>query len=307
MVRFVCVVIFLCSSSAFAQSRPIIDVHFHTDTGKFLPREVIAGELRELKPRTRDEMIQESLAVMNNLNIVYAITSGPDPTIVQEWRDADPIRIIPALQVANARLDKAYLDSIRKLVAAGKIAVLGEVALQYEGFDVSHPAYDAYFSLAEELDIPIAVHLGPGPYDVFDVRPDYRVGIGDPLKLEGVLQRHPGLRLYVMHAGWPLIENMIAVMHTYRNVYVDTAFVNTAVPQDELHYVLRRLVGAGLGRRVMFGTDPHPGAITLSIRTALERIEAAAFLSEEQKNDIFFANAARFLRLSEGGRKHAQD
>ncbi len=305
-VKLFCLFSVFLSSLAIAQTRPVIDVHFHTDTGKFLPREVIAGELRELKPLTRGEMIRESLAVMNDFNIVYAITSGPDATIVQEWREADPTRIVPALQVANARLDKAYLDSIRQLVAEDKIAVIGEIALQYEGFDVSHPAYDAYFSLAEELDIPIAIHLGPGPHNVFDVRPGYRVGNGDPLKLEDVLLRHPGLRLYVMHAGWPFVENMVAIMHTYKNVYVDTAFVNTALPRKELHHVLRRLVGAGLGQRIMFGSDPHPGAITLSVRTALERIEAADFLSEKEKNDIFFANAARFFQLSEEGREHAQ-
>jgi predicted TIM-barrel fold metal-dependent hydrolase len=47
----------------------------------------------------------------------------------------------------------------------------------------------------------------------------------------------------------------------------------------------------------MFGSDQMvwPGLIALSI----EIIEEAPFLSEEQKRDIFYNNAARFLRLSE--------
>lgn len=301
-----CLLTLVCSGLAFAQTRSVIDVHFHTDTGKFLPREYIAGELHELEPRTRAEMIRESLAVMNQLNIVRAITSGPDPLIVEEWHDADPTRIIPALQVPNARVNIDYLDSIRQLVASGQIAVLGEIALQYEGIGVSDSAYEVFFSLAEELDIPVAVHLGPGPHDVFDVRPDYRIAKGNPLGLEIVLQRHPGLRIYVMHAGWPFVENMIAIMHTYKNVYVDTAFINSALPKQELYYVLRRMVGAGLGERIMFGSDPHPGAITLSVRTAYDRIEAADFLSDEEKDNIFFENAFRFFQLTTEERDNAQ-
>lgn len=292
-----CLSLLVCSGLAFAQTRPVIDVHFHTDTGKFLPREYIAGELRELVAKTREEMIRESLAVMNRLNIVYAITSGPDPLVVEEWHAADPTRIIPALQVPNAKVDMEDLNSIRHLVSSGHIAVLGEIALQYEGIGVSDSAYEAFFSLAEELDIPVAVHLGPGPHDVFDVRPDYRVAKGNPLELETVLQLHPGLRIYVMHAGWPFVESMIAIMHTYKNVYVDTAFINTALPKQELYYVLRRMVGAGLGERIMFGSDPHPGAIALSVQTAYERIESADFLSERDKTNIFFENAIRFFRL----------
>lgn len=296
----------LCNGLALSQARPVFDVHFHTDTGKFLPREYIAGELHELEPLSRDEMIRESLAVMNQLNIVHAITSGPDPAVVKKWHEVDPGRFIPALQVPSANHDQDYLDAIRELITDGDIAVLGEIALQYEGIGASHAAYEAFFSIAEDLDVPVAVHLGPGPHDVFDVRPDYRAADGDPLELESVLHRHPGLRIYVMHAGWPFIENMIAIMHTYKNVYVDTAFINTALPEQELYYVLRRFVGAGLGARIMFGSDPHPGAIALSIRTAYERIDAAEFLSDEQKEDIFFENASRFFRMTMEDKENAQ-
>lgn len=296
----------LCNGLALSQARPVFDVHFHTDTGKFLPREYIAGELHELEPLSRDEMIRESLAVMNQLNIVHAITSGPDPAVVKKWHEVDPGRFIPALQVPSANDDQDYLDAIRELITDGDIAVLGEIALQYEGIGASHAAYEAFFSIAEDLDVPVAVHLGPGPHDVFDVRPDYRAADGDPLELEVVLHRHPGLRIYVMHAGWPFIENMIAIMHTYKNVYVDTAFINTALPEQELYYVLRRFVGAGLGARIMFGSDPHPGAIALSIRTAYERIDAAEFLSDEQKEDIFFENASRFFRMTMEDKENAQ-
>ncbi len=54
---------------------------------------------------------------------------------------------------------------------------------------------------------------------------------------------------------------------------------------------------AGYGERVMFGSDQMiwPGVIEPSIKA----IEDAPFLSEAQKRDILYNNAARFLRLSE--------
>lgn len=47
----------------------------------------------------------------------------------------------------------------------------------------------------------------------------------------------------------------------------------------------------------MFGSDgvAFPEAISL----AVDAIESTEFLTEQQKEDIFYNNAARFLRLSE--------
>jgi hypothetical protein len=52
---------------------------------------------------------------------------------------------------------------------------------------------------------------------------------------------------------------------------------------------------ARLGKRIMFGTDQMiwPETVGMSI----EAIESATFLTEEQKQDIFFNNAADFLKL----------
>lgn len=53
---------------------------------------------------------------------------------------------------------------------------------------------------------------------------------------------------------------------------------------------------AGYGDRVMFGSDQMiwPGIIGPSVQA----IEEAPFLTEAQKRDILYHNAARFLRLS---------
>jgi hypothetical protein len=57
------------------------------------------------------------------------------------------------------------------------------------------------------------------------------------------------------------------------------------------------LVDAGFQKRIMFGSDQMIWPET--IRIAIETVEDAEFLSSEQKRDIFYNNAARFLKLSE--------
>ncbi len=61
---------------------------------------------------------------------------------------------------------------------------------------------------------------------------------------------------------------------------------------------LRRLLDAGLGKRLMFGSDATPSRPQL-IPETVEAIESVSFLTDEQKRDIFYNNAARFLRLDD--------
>ena len=59
----------------------------------------------------------------------------------------------------------------------------------------------------------------------------------------------------------------------------------------------RTLIDAGFGKRVMYGSDQMnwPGVI----EPAVAAIEEAPFLNDDQKRDILYNNAARFLRLSD--------
>jgi predicted TIM-barrel fold metal-dependent hydrolase len=67
------------------------------------------------------------------------------------------------------------------------------------------------------------------------------------------------------------------------------------LPRPAFYRYLEALVDAGLGKRLMFGSDQMrwPEAIGW----AVEAIQEAPFLSEEQKRDIFYNNAVRFLGL----------
>jgi len=187
---------------------------------------------------------------------------------------------------------------LRDDIHAGRLSVLAELAPIYAGIAPNDPKMEPYWALAEELDIPVGFHTGLGPPRTpYNCCPKFRNSLGNPALLEEVLVRHPKLRVYLMHAGFPYLQETIAIMHMYPQVYADVGAIVWTRPREEFHEHLRTLVRSGFGKRIMFGSDQMiwPEAIG----AAIEGIESAKFLTEEQKRDIFYNNAVRFLRLDE--------
>ncbi len=96
----------------------------------------------------------------------------------------------------------------RRLYADGRFGVFAEVTNQYVGIGPSDPRFEPYLAVAEELDIPVGIHIGTGPpaAPYFGLE-QYRAALHTPLTLEEALLRHPKLRVYIMHAGWPPIRS----------------------------------------------------------------------------------------------------
>jgi hypothetical protein len=244
-------------------------------------------------PSTDQEVMNQTIDVMRRLNIRGVLSGTPER--VAEWKKAAPDLFYSGL---GFRLSRGYsLEQIAGLRKAGRLDVLAEVTNQYEGVDSADPRLEPFWAFAEANELPVGVHVGPGPPGVIYLgAPANRASLSSALLLEPVLVRHPKLRLYVMHAGYPLIDDMIALMYAYPQVYVDTGVIIFTQRREEFYPYLKRLIDAGFGRRIMFGSDQMvwPGVIERSV----DIIEKAPFLTPEQKRDILYNNAARFLRLS---------
>ncbi|MEN3370046.1 MAG: uncharacterized protein V7609_2189 [Verrucomicrobiota bacterium] len=280
--------------------QPIIDVHVHTyATDERWTLKVPNPVNNEPMVATTEQAhMAATIAQMDRYNVVKAVISGDgggyDANL--RWEAKSPERFIVSYSFDDP--SKTDLEFIRKEAKAGRVHGIGEIGPQYEGIAPNDPVLEPFYALAEELDLPVAIHVGPGPPGAAYVGfPKYRMALSNALLLEEVLIRHPKLRLYVMHAGWPLLNEMIGLLYAHPQVYVDVGVINWTQPRKEFHAYLRRLVDAGYGKRIMFGSDQMvwPEAIGM----AVEAIDSADFLTQEQKADIFYNNAARFLRLPE--------
>jgi predicted TIM-barrel fold metal-dependent hydrolase len=233
------------------------------------------------------------LAMLSRYNILAL--AGGDAATVEDFRSHAPDRVMPSAGFGQAN-DFPSISALRQLHAEGKLKAISEITAQYAGIAPDDPRLEPYYALAEELDIPVGIHLGPGPPGTaYFATPDYRAAAGDPFRLEPVLIRHPHLRLYAMHAGWPMGEAMIAMLYAHPQLYVDIGILDYAYPKKDFYAYLKRLIDAGFEERIMFGSDNMvwPDAIGV----AIERVRAAPFLSARQKRLILHDNAARFLRI----------
>ena len=245
------------------QHEPIIDVHMHAyPAAEAFPASLdnpVTG--KPLALRDGEAHLQACLAEMKRLNIVKAVVSGGTGDRLAaaiHWRDAAPDRFLGGAGVRGSE-DTPLPDIrvLRKAFEDRRLRVLGEVTAQYAGRTLGDPIYDAYLSLAEELDIPVSLHTGIGPPgESFDpCCRGFRAHLGNPGEIEEALNRHPKLRVNLMHAGWPYLADTLAVMTIYPQVYVDLGALGWGLPRAEFHAYLAALMRAGMGKRVMFGSD----------------------------------------------------
>jgi len=295
---------FPCSISAQSDTNmrpPIIDMHLHSYPAAYMGEPGMPNPVTG-KPSgatSDEELMQATLMEMRRYNIVKAVTSGPQEFIYR-WQSEEPECIIGGVYFDEVT-KLPDVELLRQQFIAGRLGALGELVAQHVGLLLTDSLFEPYLTLAEELDIPVGVHTGLGPAGTpYTCCPKFRVTFGNPIFLEEVMVRHSKLRLYIMHGGWPYLEETKAIMSVYPQVYADLATINWIIPREEFHEYLRNLVRAGMGKRLMFGSDQMvwPEAIGM----AIEGIESATFLSNEQKRDIFYSNAARFLRLKETGK-----
>ncbi len=254
------------------------------------------------------------LATMDSLNVRAAVFIGTSASLGAE-RSLNPAKLIPALTLPcdKGRLPtsgapcfadgKEFPDlaELRAAIVKGDVRALGEINAQYMGIAPNDPRIEPYFALAEELDIPVGIHLGigapgvayPGPGFPPSKSPNYSGLAGDPRLLEPVLLRHPKLRLYVMHAAWPFTAEMTYMLYMHPQLYVDVSVLQYAIPRPAYYRYLRELVEAGFGARIMFGSDGSARRLKEGIAAIME----AEFLTPEQKRAILHDNAAKFLRI----------
>ena len=254
----------------------------------------------------------------DTLNVRYRFATVM-PIDLDAWQSIDRSRVVLSLQfpcdhgraamfgvpcLANGG-DLPDTAWVRVQVKAGRVQAFGEFVSQYIGMSPADPRLDPYWSLAEEFDIPVGIHMGYGPpnaaYESSPTpvkTPNFRAAYGNPMLLEEVLLRHKKLRMSVMHAGWPMLESMITLLYAHPNVYVDVAGLQSErlVPRAAYYRHLRGLVEAGFGKRIMYGADGPSSAFAAK---GIDAILAADFLTAEQKADILCWNAQRFFRLPE--------
>jgi predicted TIM-barrel fold metal-dependent hydrolase len=113
---------------------------------------------------------------------------------------------------------------------------------------VDEPGLEAFYSLAEEMRMPVLIHTGPHGWFLSKYR---------PALVDEVARRHPRLPLVIEHLGGAgLARETFAVMQNSPNTYGGLATCLTGdsgwfVPTDEVAFMIKKF-GAD---RFIFGSD----------------------------------------------------
>lgn len=265
---------------AFTQGNPMFGMtHPPTLRGKTYKGVASATEQKE-----------KTLGKFQKNNIVKAMVSNG-----QLWIDDLPKTIL----IGGA--DKE-IGALRKQHENGNLQVIAEMAPFYAGIMADDSSLLPYYELAQELNIPVGFHIFPGgPNDGIHLMPEMLGGMrtfnAKPMQLENVLVKYPNLKIYIMHGGWPYVEDIKALLYAHSNVYIDIAVVNWILPQEEFNNYLKALIDSGFGNRIMFGSDQMVWPEIID--DAVETVNSAHFLTLDQKENIFYDNAAEFLGFTD--------
>jgi len=281
--------------------RPIIDVHLHGGPGR------PASQFYSVPPSGSldSAFLMASFREMDRYNVVLALTSMRGGNrYASAWRAAAQDRLVVGPQLT---WDDEWPDTaqVRRELAAGRMGMIGELGYVYLGLPPTDARVEAYFALAHEFDVPVGVHIGRRRAEMRPPGccPNFNDDYGDPALLRPILNRYPGLRLYLMHVGGAdpeFFDRAIALMRDYPNVYADMSVVAMRAPRDVFYGNLRRLIREDLLNRVMFGSD---GAAFIGPH--VQAFDSVPFLTAAQLREIYYKNAARFLRLTEQGMRRS--
>lgn len=270
---------FIAFSHYCDAQRQVFDVHLH---GSKDPQ----GQLEKLKKEgvyktavstSWDQ--QQQYQTTNDLQVLRGLmVPCPNGKV--------PYSLQPCFKDGNEWPPLAWVEA---QIKAGNIHFIGEVLSQYHGISSSDSMLLPYYGLAKKYNLPVGIHTGSAGPD--HGCPNFQEHLGNPSLMVTLLNKVPGLRMWIMHGGTPYHHEAIEIMKTFPQVYTDISAINNPniLNQEKFAAIIKLFIDSGLEDRIMFGSDN--GDIT----TTIQSVSQLAFLTEKQKQKILHLNAERFF------------
>lgn len=273
---------------------PVIDVHLHVWSENQFPAPPHMNEATGLpSAQSQDEMIAETVAQMEINNVVLGLIHD-DPANVELLRKRAPSRFWALPQISTH--SQPDLARFEKMAERGEWVGIGEILTQYNGLEPTDAALWPYYELANERNLPVFWHSGLSFPGITQLQSKFRADLGRPLRWEDIFVEYPDMRAVLVHAGHPYLDEILAIMMLYPSVYTDTGAIVHVTPPEEFYRYYSVLIDAGLGDRILFGSDQM--GWPESIGYGIDIIRKAPW-DAQTKRDILYNNAARFLQLSD--------
>jgi predicted TIM-barrel fold metal-dependent hydrolase len=236
-----------------------------------------------------------------------------------DFASADPKRLIASYQIPIHDIDIACAEVKRLAESGAKSLQLPVHPPELGAPDYWERVYDPLWATIQEADLPICLHIGLAPIEVFKGEfPNHAQGVVQPLAafwtsvqygnfiLSGVFERFPGLKVVFVEPGigwmpwWMFQVDEMALHRNYpfpeikeapsfyfhRNLFLTFIYEPFAV-QNLRHLMLEN---------IMWSTDyPHPACSWPDSRALVE--EQFKGVPADERELILSGNAARVWNL----------
>ena len=188
-----------------------------------------------------------------------------------------------------------------------------EISTNVNGTDLTRAGLESFFAKVEELGVMIFMHPIGTSYKERMSEHYFRNTIGHPLEsalavghlvFDGYLEKYPGLKVCIAHGGgyvpaysgrfdhpWERRDDCRVNISKPPSHYVKKLYFDTVVFTD---HQLRYLVDTWGADHIVMGTD-YP--YDMAEPDPVGFVDSTSGLSEDQKQEIMGANAAKLLGL----------
>lgn len=276
----------------------MIDMHINAydDQHFFVSKDVYGKK----SPANATDHFGATYSTMQDLNVVKGVVANETNAINMHRRSDKDGRIIWGTGMVFPKVTD--IKTFERKIQTGEINLMGEMPPLYHKYSVNHPDFAPYLELCEKYDVPVAIHLGTERMNAqYSGLKDARLAETTVGKLGALLKEHPSLKVHLVHSGevYTYYHELIALMAKNENVYVSMGGVLWTHPtvREYSGEFLKLAKEEKVLDQVMFGSGQgyFPHGITFSVNF----LNKFAFLTKEEKRDIFYNNAARFLDLEE--------
>lgn len=202
--------------------------------------------------------------------------------------------------VAGVRHACVEQDLAEVAAAARKGAIRGlKLYPGYEPFIVNAPSVAGVYALARELALPVMIHTG----DTYAA--GAQVKLAHPLSVDELAVRHPDVTFVLCHLGNPWFVDAMEVVYKNDNVVADISGLTLGAFEERFERVLVRKLNDVVAYlndpdKLLFGSD-WPISDVGSYLEFVGKLD----LTQEEREGLLWANAARVFRLAIGPPKGA--
>jgi len=302
----------------------VIDVHTHISKEGCIPNEIIKVIVEDAARRTGiapekitrnlekhptvyqaspESLIKDMDEAGIDKSILLTVDYGLAPGLskpkfsIEEYNKwvADAADQYPDRLIAFAGVDPRRKNAVEILENAVQEWGMNGLKLYPPcGFYPNDKIVTPLWEKANELEIPVMVHSGPG-------FPQLKMKYSEPIYLEDVLVRYPNLNIIVAHCGGVVwAEEVVALRQLRDNVYTDiSGWQGTAYAAGK-KYAMQKLVHvySNLRSRCLFGSDWPAFNFQVTHKEWVNLINNIENVETRLKRKLLGENAEKLLKLS---------